>query len=445
MPESPMPLPSPGARPRIRFRAAVRLVGLSLRARRKAYASMLAAIAIGALTLGLALLGGLGPARAVRERLSVLFPAQRIVLRPRTIDMLWLQVKTAEITPATVEAVRDLEGVVRVSPEATLRFPVRAVGELLGSTFSTDIAVTGVEGWVLGPHIPASFSWSADQAAVAPAVVSEYFLDLYNMTLAESNHLPQLSRAAAIGRHFTLVLGESTLALGAPPPNAPEPRSAACRVVALSRNPDVLGLAIPLGAVDAFNAWYGHETKRYIALHVELESAEALDTLLPQLPALGLDYRDRAAPWRRAAVILGGAGVAILGLGALVFTLALIHMNASVKWMLAERRRELALYRAMGATPRQVVNIVGLEICLMAAMGCGVGMGVAGAILHAIDLRYMALAEKWPFLPESLFSVSWESLMVLGAGCWLVAAGLGLLRIRGALRENITEVLTREG
>lgn len=417
---------------------------ISQRDRRLRQAAVIGGLAIGMLALGIAVVAGLGVARSLQNHLASLFPSHRVVLRPKTMDALWLRFETAALSPKTLEAVRGLPGVVRVSPEATVRFPISAEGNLVGNSYRTDLTVTGVEGWLLGEALPPNFTFDPD--GVLPAILSEYFLDLYNMALAESNKLPKFSPSAIVGRSFTLILGESTLrpASGYVPGSPAKLKTMPGEIVALTNNPDLLGLMVPLEAVEAFNAWYGLEEKRYRALHVELDSPERVDALAKQVEPLGLEVNDRMGPWRRVLQVVRLAAIAFIALGALVFILALAYMASALAAMLAQRRRELALYRALGASPRQILGIVLAEIALLSALGIAAGLAAAILAARLTDHWYGAWRAYRTYLPESLFGLPWLWITLLGIACWLIALLIAYLSAATANRGPLSAILSRQ-
>jgi hypothetical protein len=246
----------------------------------------------------------------VNRHVNDLFPPERLVLRPRALSLLWLQVETAKVTPATLDKVRALEGVARVSPEATLQFPVSAEATLFGNTICTDIAVTGVEKWILGADAPKDFQFDPNSGKPVPAVISSYFLDLYNMSLAESNGMPKLSVSRWLGE-FPPDSGNSVISSQIPATGAAgeAARFVPCQVAALSYNPQLLSLMIPLDTVERFNREFGIQEPTYRALHVELTSPAGYDSFLKALPELGLEASNTQSTWRKAALILGLAGV----------------------------------------------------------------------------------------------------------------------------------------
>ncbi|WP_271879385.1 ABC transporter permease [Phaeobacter italicus] len=74
--------------------------------------------------------------------------------------------------------------------------------------------------------------------------------------------------------------------------------------------------------------------------------------------------------------IVGIAETALLAVSAMVVVTALIGMMATIFSSLNERRREMAIFRAMGARPAVILALLVLEAVLMAACGAGVGLGL---------------------------------------------------------------------
>lgn len=72
--------------------------------------------------------------------------------------------------------------------------------------------------------------------------------------------------------------------------------------------------------------------------------------------------------------IVGVAETALIAVSAMVVVTALIGMMATIFSSLNERRREMAIFRAMGARPRVIVGLLVLEAVLMAAIGASLGL-----------------------------------------------------------------------
>ncbi|PRY23720.1 putative ABC transport system permease protein [Aliiruegeria haliotis] len=85
--------------------------------------------------------------------------------------------------------------------------------------------------------------------------------------------------------------------------------------------------------------------------------------------------------------IVGVAETALVGVSALVVATALLGMMALILSGLNERRREMAILRAMGAPPRTIMSLLMAEAVIMAAMGAAIGV----ALLYA----GLAVARPW--------------------------------------------------
>ena len=92
-----------------------------------------------------------------------------------------------------------------------------------------------------------------------------------------------------------------------------------------------------------------------------------LEPLLAILPGVALQEL-----WQ----IVGIAETALIAVSAMVVVTALIGMMATIFSSLNERRREMAIFRAMGARPRVVLGLLVLEAALMAAIGAILGLAL---------------------------------------------------------------------
>lgn len=86
--------------------------------------------------------------------------------------------------------------------------------------------------------------------------------------------------------------------------------------------------------------------------------------------------------------IVGIAETALIGVSAMVVATALLGMAAMIFSGLNERRREMAILRAVGARPVTILGLLMLEATLMAALAAGLG----------IALLYLGLVIGRPYI-----------------------------------------------
>ncbi|WP_108814142.1 ABC transporter permease [Loktanella sp. Alg231-35] len=114
--------------------------------------------------------------------------------------------------------------------------------------------------------------------------------------------------------------------------------------------------------------------------------------------------------------IVGIAETALLAVSAMVVVTALIGMMATIFSSLNERRREMAIFRAMGARPGTILGMLVFEAMLMAAVGALIG----------IALLYAGLVIAQPIVDDAFglwLPVTAPSLREVFVVCGVIGAG----------------------
>jgi predicted permease len=161
---------------------------------------------------------------------------------------------------------------------------------------------------------------------------------------------------------------------------------------------------LPDGLVALVHTWFSprwvvRSSRRSPGLDLGMQRALAsTDPLLAMNGFRDIDAvrADSLASQRLRAQLMGGlAGAAIV--------LAVIGIYGLVSQSVAERRRELGIRRALGASTRRIVGDVALQGLALAAAGIAVGLGVAA--IAAPLLRQVVwgvpLLDPWTFLAAS--------------------------------------------
>ena len=114
--------------------------------------------------------------------------------------------------------------------------------------------------------------------------------------------------------------------------------------------------------------------------------------------------------------IVGIAETALIGVSAMVVITALIGMMATIFSSLNERRREMAILRAMGARPRVILGLLVLEAGLMATVGALLGLALLYVGLFIGQPMIDSAFGLWlPINPPTLREV-WVLVCVIAAG-----------------------------
>lgn len=135
--------------------------------------------------------------------------------------------------------------------------------------------------------------------------------------------------------------------------------------------------------------------------------------------------------------LVGIAEQALLAMSALVVAVGLAGMIAVVVASLGERRRELAILRALGASPRQVFALLAVESVLLALAGIAVGLALlygAGVALAPwlASQHGLQLSLGWPTTGE------WRLLAAVLVASLLASLVPALRAYRYSLADGMT-------
>jgi putative ABC transport system permease protein len=449
------------------------LVWQNLRRTRRAFALSVFGIAVGiaSLTFFLALAAGVR-----HEVLGRVFPVDQLEVVPAASDLgggaFGIFSSLGGAKPLDDDAVAAL----RARPEVKvafrrmkLAFPARAWGghELFGRDVYAELIAEGVDAAALnaekvapepftdalgsekacqgkdddcpqGEYCP-SDTWRCERPV--PAVMSPFMLEIYNGAIAPSHGLPKVGSFLASrfrGFSFNVELGRS-MVVGRQV--AAEPRARRLMLVGIARRASQMALTVPLGYVQKWNRDFAGEAaaKTYSSILLELKPHADSTRLTAAVRAMGFQVADSGA--EKAGLALTFLTLLFALISAAIVIVAAVNIAHSFFRQVAERRREIGVLRAVGASERDVRRIFLSEA---AAIGlCGGVAGLIGARLIAlgIDAASRALVPDFPFKPESWFSFD-ATIVAASIGCAIAACLVGAWwPARAAARLDPSEAL----
>jgi ABC-type antimicrobial peptide transport system permease subunit len=157
---------------------------------------------------------------------------------------------------------------------------------------------------------------------------------------------------------------------------------------------------------------------------VKVDGGGAVAGVVARGGELGLTPKDTRA--RDVSVLVSGVMGLLALVAAVIFLVSASNIAYTFRVLAAERRAEIALYRAVGARSRDVLAWM---------LGLATTVGVLGGVVGLVVARSLALAADWagarylpdfPFKPSSFFAFP----------LWLVALGAAfaaLFSVLGAL------------
>lgn len=440
--------------------ALVQLVRRDLVRSRGALGSSAFGIAAGSATLVFFLALGFGVRTVL---LGEVFPIHRVELEPpkaRDPGLLGLLLGGGEapgIGPKDVEAVATAPGVKRVLPKLSLAFPASGRGgreilghdvgssELPGDGIDPLLAAADVRADVFVDPLDAASTSCVDDAgcraeqycekptgatsgrcsAPVPAIVSRYLVEIFDKSIAPAHGFPAVGQtlvARAQSVTFNMRLGESLLGRA----KQGEPRTIKAKIVGISSSAVDLGLTFPIGVVKRWNREYGGDraAERYSSVVIEVESGADVAPVITVGARIGLTAKDSRA--RDVSVLISGVMALLSLVSGVILVVSAASITQTFRALVLERRAEIALYRALGATAGEIAAWT-LSLAAVVGLSAGtVGLVVARIAAWIADRFGAEKLPDFPFKPETFFSFPW----------WLWGIGLAfslLFSLLGAL------------
>jgi len=331
------------------------------------------------------------------------------------------------ITGTDLEKLRSLPGVRAVFPSLSLDVPVviRGGGRLLGSGFSTEAAIQGLDpdllsaetadGYVFqsrsGSDVPCrddddcetGLFCSGEQFGPRfcrppiPAMLSPRLIRLFNLSLRKAYGMPRLNPDSLIGLKAEVFFGASTLGGGKRRILLDH-----LQLVGYSERVNPVGVAIPLEEVRRISRFFGNDRKvDYDTAVLSVEKASDLARTARTLRKTGYrpvdDGAEKIASALRIIRILG------LCLALVVFLIAALGAGQGFTALLQQRKHEIGILWALGASRRDIGMLFVAEAGIAASLGAGAGIflsHIAAMVIHIFSRQHLA---SIPGLPDNLF------------------------------------------
>ncbi|APR88219.1 putative ABC transporter integral membrane protein [Minicystis rosea] len=236
-----------------------------------------------------------------------------------------------------------------------------------------------------------------------PALVSRYLVEVFDKSIAPAHGLPPVGEtlvARAQGVTFNLRLGESMLGRA----KHGAPRTVKIRAVGVSKRAIDLGITLPLSVVRRWNRELAGDAaaERYSSAMVQVSAPDAAADVLAVGQTLGLAPHDTRA--RDVSVLISGVTGLLSLIAAVILIVSASNIAYTFRVLVAERRAEIALYRAVGATGSDVrAWMLGLA-AMVGVVGGAIGLVVARLSALVADLIATRKLPDFPFKPASFFA-----------------------------------------
>jgi putative ABC transport system permease protein len=418
-----------------------RLVGQNASRNRRHFALSAFGVTIGIAAFVFFLALSMGVRRVVLD----IFPLDRVeVVAPKT-NLLGVQM-SARLDDAVVERIRARSDVEFAVPRMTFAFPILGRARFEGDMRKFELIGDGIDpSYVADEKFAAEFrDWTAaenlgNQVACAPPpsfdcpslhycerrdmkcyrrvplVVSRHLLEIYNTQFAKSRGWPVIGgmeefivqRGGLKEMRLFLDLGSSMMG-----ENNIELRSAPRTVqgtlLGISDKAIPIGVTIPIEYVKRWNREYigAEAAENYTSIVVKVRDKDKVGGFVAWLQNdLKLQITDNEG--ERFALILVIVTAFFILISLVIVLISAINIAHGFFVQVSERRREIGLLRAIGATRGDIQGMILGEAALIGLVSGTIGIGLALAGAAIVDWAAPRYLPDFPFKPESFFDFDW--------------------------------------
>ena len=420
-------------------------------------------VGIAALVFFVAL--GNGVKRVVLEDL---FAIRQIEVVPRTYDFGLTKFSIVKMDERAIDKLSRIEHVDEVYPKMKWTFPAWATGgkEVLGKNFRAEVIADGIAPNLATdlPHPERFRDWDAEVSCTyggsecsvgqqcldgfcqkqscnpdssakecpeptycvkdtgtcempIPIIVNPAMLNVYNtgLTTALSSgtgvKLPKLTAEALTGFVFDVELGNSYLGESA----QGEPKMRKMQCVGLSSRAIPLGFTMPISYVRRFNAYFSGEKKSrtYHSIVLEAHSNGDVAKIAQDVRNLGFELDVSHTQADKIGLMISILTLLFSLISLLIVTISAINIAQTFFMIIAERRLELGIYRALGASRSHIARMILCEGCIVGFAGALCGVILAVILIQIVDHGIVVFLPEMPIQTASFFELS--PALVIGA------------------------------
>jgi ABC-type antimicrobial peptide transport system permease subunit len=457
----------------VKLKKLVRLVSQSIRRNRRDFILSSIGIVVGISTLLFFTALGSGIKQVVLEEI---FSVRQLEVVKKTFDVAGMRTEGLfggkSLDDKVVDRLQNVDGVDQVFPKMKLTFPASLRGgeSLLGRDMVGELIADGIPPSLVGNTLDSELAfrdWEQDisctdsagcpgghacnnavceaqtcgqendpicdgksychRASSAckmpiPVVASPKMLEIYNGSFQTAmggargvlSKLPKLSEDTLVGFRFDGVFGRSFVG------EAAHGKRVTYRMefVGFSDKAIDLGATIPIGYVKRLNQRFSKEKGRgdYHSIVVETARNDVVPRVAQSIEDMGFALSAEYENAQRAGLLILLLTLVFNLISLIILAISAVNIMHTFLMVILERRQELGLMRALGATRSDIRLLVIGEASVLGLFGGLVGIALGWAIIQGIDYLFVTQVGNFPFKPDSLFVIEF----------WMLAAAVGV-------------------
>ena len=284
---------------------------------------------------------------------------------------------TKKLTDENLNLIQKLSHVKSAYPEMNYANVSSIQVSLFGQTLQSDALIFGVPYEFIKTDLTDESGklwqnpFDSAPSGPYPALISRKILDLYNYSVSGSTKLPPLNEKTVIGMDVTILPDHSSFFNSDETPTY----SIKAKIVGFSDNVNIAGITLPLEAVRKLNQSFDPAyANKYLRFFITTDSPANTDAVKSEIEKLNLqvsspvkEVQKLESDFRLITYALSAFSLVILLVAGLMIAITFLSS-------VGERKKEIGIFRALGATRLQIQKIFLSEAAILGFSGGLIGL-----------------------------------------------------------------------
>lgn len=288
------------------------------------------------------------------------------------------------ISTDQLDKIRALPTVQSVYAQNTIKGISSLQVGLFGRWLQTDTLLFGAEYDEIKESGVKPEVW-ANRAEPFPVIISSKILDIYNLSFAKVNNLPELTPEILLGTDIDILLNQSTFY----PDSKLTPKVFHAKIVGFSPKAKLIGITLPAATITEINQKFlDQQEVDYLDLTVLVKNFKDLDRTRQEIEKMGLETSTVTESLDRLNSYFLTVNLVMSILFFLILLMAGLMLASTLIAKIAEKQKEIAILKALGLTSKRIAKLFLIEGALLAA---------ASAILASLIVIPLSLLANFCF------------------------------------------------
>jgi hypothetical protein len=272
-----------------------------------------------------------------------------------------------------------------------------------------------------------------------PVILNPQVFELYNGGLAIALKLPKISPSIVNRFTFNVILNRSAI-MG----KRGKTKLRKFQIVGNSAKAINLGATLPIDYVKRFNRQFTSEAaaSHYHSVILKVKDQRRFPEIVQAVKDRGLTLAEQTENAVKAAQVILSIEAVFTLISLVIVAIASLNISQLFFMLITQRRREIGLLRALGASPNDIRLITFGEATVIGLIGGSLGVLAGWLASLGVDMLVASLP-RFPYKPDSLFVFPWWTPLVgLGVAVTFCIFG-AFFPGREAARQEPAEALTQ--